>query len=420
MASMEPAGTVPAYDLLIGIRGTEPLIWRRLHVTETITVPELHSAIQVAFGWENRHLYAITAVDRHGSSRSIIGPDEAAEDTDAEPASGVVLFELLDTRGSGPAKLEYEYDFGDSWTHEVEVLGEVSVPACTMICVDGANRGPVEDAGGIGGYRRLIEVLADPDHHDHKEMAAWYKFATGDDAGTFNPSFVDLADINGQLHALSQKLWPEPPSDAEISAVLRPVQWLLNQVPAAGLELTKDGYLKPAVVRQTMDELGWEYRWPGKLNREVQTLPVLRLREQLQAWKLIRKLKGRLHLTPSARKMHDGGRALWDYIAGQVAFPKEDAMRLVTALVVQWMIDGSTPSGDRRERIIADSLERAGFRMSSGRFIPLDLAQDLYLDIRWTLECLDLVHPEPHWTKPPVLTDGGLKFLVQVQSLLGD
>lgn len=417
---MEPAGTVPAYDLRISIRGTEPLIWRRLHVPETITVPELHSAIQVAFGWENRHLYAITAVDRHGSYRSIMGPDEAAEDTDAEPASGVVLFELADTRNPGPAKLEYEYDFGDSWIHEVEVLGEASVPACTMICVEGANRGPVEDAGGIGGYRRLIEVLADPGHHDHQEMADWYKFATGDGGGTFNPSFVDLADINGRLRALSRKIWPEPLSDAELSAVLRPVLWLLGQMPPAGLELTKDGYLKPAVVRQMMDELGWEYRWPGKANREVQTLPVLRLREQLQAWKLIRKLKGRLHLTPAARKMHDGGRPLWDYIAERVAFPKEDAMRLVTALVVQWMIDGSTPAGDRRERIIADSLERAGFRMTSGNSVPLDLAQDLYLDVRWTLECLDLVHPEPRWTKPPVLTDGGLKFLLQVQSLQGD
>jgi hypothetical protein len=417
---MEPAGIVPAYDLRISIQGTEPLVWRRLQVPETVTIPELHSAIQVAFGWENRHLYGITGVDRHGTSRSIVGPDEAAEDTDAEPASGVVLFELLDARVPGPAKLEYEYDFGDAWTHEFEVLGEVSVPAATMVCVDGANRGPVEDSGGIGGYRRLIEVLADPRGDDHKEMAAWYKFATGDDAGTFNPSSLDLADINKQLQSLGRRLRPEPPSEAEISAVLRPVQWLLNQVPADGLGLTKDGYLKPALVRQAMDELGWQYRWPGKANREVQTLPVLTLREQLQAWKLLRKLKGRLLLAPSGRKLHDGGRSLWDYLVEQVAFPREDATKLVTRIVVQWLIDGSTPSGDRRERIIAETLEMAGFRMTSGTFIPLDLARDLYREVHWTLECLDLSLPEPSWSNPPVLTDGGRKFLLQVQSRQGD
>jgi hypothetical protein len=77
-----------------------------------------------------------------------------------------------------------------------------------------------------------------------------------------------------------------------------------------GLQLTADGYLKPAVVSQAGRELGWEYRWHGAANRESQTLPVLQLRQQLQAWKLLRKSKGRLVLTPSGRKLHDGGRPL--------------------------------------------------------------------------------------------------------------
>jgi hypothetical protein len=101
MTSME---TVPAYDLRVSIQDTEPEIWRRLHVPETITVPELHRVLQTAFGWENRHLYGIRCVDRHGQPRVIVGPDEAAEDMDAEPASGVVLFELLDAQQAGPAR----------------------------------------------------------------------------------------------------------------------------------------------------------------------------------------------------------------------------------------------------------------------------------------------------------------------------
>ncbi|MGP4033880.1 hypothetical protein [Pseudarthrobacter sp. 1C304] len=101
---------------------------------------------------------------------------------------------------------------------------------------------------------------------------------------------------------LSKRLWPEPPTDEEADAVVRPVHWLLDQAGTDGLQLTQDGYLKPAVVTQVVRDLGWAYRWPGAANRESQTLPVLMLRQQLQTWKLLRKNKGQLVLSPP-----DGG-----------------------------------------------------------------------------------------------------------------
>lgn len=423
IASMESAGpppsaVVPAYDLRVSIQDTEPEIWRRLQVPETISIPELHRVIQAAFGWENRHLYGIRCIDRHGEPRVIVGPDEAAEDIDAEPASGVVLFELLDAQQTGPAKLEYEYDFGDSWTHTIDVLAPAQLPAGTLLCVDGANRGPVEDAGGPYGYARLIEALADPGHEQHTELSGWYKFATGQDAGTFDPHTFDLPALNRRLDELAQRLWPEPPTAEEIDAVVRPVQWLLSQTGPDGLQLTQDGYLKPAVVGQAMRELGWENRWPGKANREVQTRPVLLLRQQLQTWKLLRKSKGRLILSPAGRKTHDGGRPLWDFLAGVVAFPPEKATAIVTGIVVHWLLEGSTPSWDRRERIVADTLGAAGFRMKDGSPIPLDIARELYLNVHWSLDCLQLTVPERKFSDVPALTDGGRKFLLQVQGLL--
>ena len=170
---MEPAvpdrpQAVPAYDLRVSIQSTEPEIWRRLLVPETITVPELHRVLQIAFGWENRHLFGIRCVDRIGQPRVIIGPDDAADEMGDEPASGVVLFELLDAQRTGPATLEYEYDLGDAWTHLFEVMGPAELPAGGVRCIDGANRGPVEDAGGPHGYARLIEALADPADEEHK------------------------------------------------------------------------------------------------------------------------------------------------------------------------------------------------------------------------------------------------------------
>lgn len=410
--------TVPAYDFRVSIQDTEPEIWRRLLVPETVTVTELHRVLQTAFGWENRHLFGIRGVDRHGQPRVIIGPDDAAEEMGDEPASGVVLFELLDAQQAGPATLEYEYDFGDAWTHLFEVMGPAELPAGTVRCIGGANRGPVEDAGGTSGYARLVEALADPADEDHQELSDWYTFATGQDAGTFAPYAFDADALNIRLAELAKRLWPEPPTDEEIDAVVRPVQWLLAQAGADGLQLTQDGYLKPAVVRQTVSELGWDYRWPGAANRESQTLPVLVLRQQLQAWKLMRKSKGRLILSPAGRKMRDGGRPLWDFVATAVAFPADEATALVTRIVVHWLLEGSTPSWDERERIIADMLNATGFRVDNGKPVLRDDARELYSDVRWTLDCLQLKVPERTFSDVAALTDGGRKFLMQVQGLL--
>ena len=420
MESPAPAlpASVPAFDLRVSIKDTEPEIWRRLLVPETITVQELHRVLQTAFGWENRHLFGIRCVDRLGQPRVIIGPDDAAEEMGDEPASGVVLFDLLDAQQAGPSTVEYEYDFGDAWTHTVEVMGPAQLPAAAVRCIGGANRGPVEDSGGTYGYARLIEALADPSDQEHQELSDWYKFATGQDAGTFEPGAFDGAALNSRLDGLAQRLWPEPPTDQEIEAVIRPVQWLLNRAGSDGLQLTQDGYLKPAVVSAAVRELGWSYRWPGAANRESQTLPVLLLRQQLQAWKMLRKSKGRLVLSPAGRKMHDGGRPLWDHLAEAVAFPADKATAVATRMAIHWLLEGSMPSWDQRQRIIADTLTAAGFRMTGGAPVPLDAAQDLDREVRRALDCLQLKVPERTFSDAPVLTDGGRKFLLQVQGLL--
>lgn len=78
-------------------------------------------------------------------------------------------------------------------------MGPAELPAGGLRCVAGARRGPVEDPGGASGYARLIAAPADPSHEDHRELSAWYKFATGEDAGTFDPDAFDAAALNRRL-----------------------------------------------------------------------------------------------------------------------------------------------------------------------------------------------------------------------------
>ena len=74
---------------------------------------------------------------------------------------------LLTDLGAG---FEYLYDFGDGWTHDIEVLGPGG-PAPG--CLDGYGACPPEDCGGPAGYAELLDVLADPANTEHKHMRGW-------------------------------------------------------------------------------------------------------------------------------------------------------------------------------------------------------------------------------------------------------
>lgn len=418
MASMQ---TVPAYDLRISIQGTQPEIWRRLLLPETVTVTQFHEAIQCAFGWEDRHLYGIRCHDRSGEPRVIVGPDEAADGIDAEPAAGVVLAELIDPHGTELADFEYTYDFGDDWTHKVELVGSALVPEGTITCVEGANRGPVEDSGGPDGYRRLAEVLSDERHPEFYNAATWFSEVTGERATAFDVTAFDLDAVNRSLGRLSLQLWPRPLTPAERDAVLRPIMWFLKNSAGEGLDLTKSGFLKPAMVRGTLDELGWHDEIMGKGNRELNATHVLNLRLHLLDWKLLRKRNGRMVLGTVGKIGLEDPDALWDYMVKTIGTPHNDALKLMTRLATHWLVQGPAPSYMLRDQVILTALEGSGFVNRSGDPIPDSWAWDIDRTVRESLDCLQLTVPGPRFAlAEKELTAGGLKFLLQVQALLGD
>ncbi len=66
------------------------------------------------------------------------------------------------------------------------------------------------------------------------------------------------------------------------------MRWLLDCVGADGIKLTGVGYLPPAHVEAAVAELGLGRAMVGMGNREVQTLPVLNLRESATQMGLMR------------------------------------------------------------------------------------------------------------------------------------
>jgi len=167
-------GTVQVCRMSPVSRGTKPPIWRRLELPADTGLAKLHGIIQVAFDWENAHPHVFeTAFGDFGI------PDRELGHRSETP---VTLEEVAPTVGD---KLQYTYDFGDGWTHEItleKVLDRVAVayPRCT----GGRRAAPPEDCGGVWGFAELVEVLAG---RLHPSVAAQVQRLAAAEDGTVTP-----------------------------------------------------------------------------------------------------------------------------------------------------------------------------------------------------------------------------------------
>lgn len=184
---MAPRAKPNAFELRIALLDYQPEIWRRVIVPGSVRLNKLDRIIQEAMGWTNSHLHAFQI----GDARYGMQFDEYPEGELDEKK-----FTLAAVAGLGD-RFTYEYDFGDSWEHEV-VIEAVSTVRPTLkmsVCLDGANACPPEDVGGTWGYVELLEVLADPTHEDYKHYSSW--------AGkNYDPTKFDLAQVNASLQEL--------------------------------------------------------------------------------------------------------------------------------------------------------------------------------------------------------------------------
>jgi hypothetical protein len=179
----KPAGHV-AFQLHIELDGVSPVVWRRLLVPSSVRLSKLSDMLLVAMGWTNSHLHCFNI---GGASYGMQFDDYPEDEIDEK--SVTVLQALRDTR-----ELNYQYDFGDSWDHLVTVEAEFSGPLGlrAAVCLGGENACPPEDCGGSGGYRYMLEALADPKHEEHEDYLSWV-------GGPFDPTSFDLVTTNAAL-----------------------------------------------------------------------------------------------------------------------------------------------------------------------------------------------------------------------------
>ena len=170
------------FQFKVTLRATKPPIWRRIQVPCDYSFWDLHVAIQDSMGWLDCHLHQFDVPFPLTGENVRIGIPLEEEWPDQEPmAAGweipiAAFFTLLNR------KAKYEYDFGDSWEHNL-LLEKVfprpkgaDYPACT----GGKRACPPEDCGGTWGYQEFLEAISDPAHEEHQRMLNWV-------GGSFHP-----------------------------------------------------------------------------------------------------------------------------------------------------------------------------------------------------------------------------------------
>lgn len=209
-------------QLKITLKGIKPPIWRRVLVSEQMTLLDLHQVIQAVFLWDDYHLHEFKI-------RNVLYGDPQDSELMDYVKEDEFLYQLSDFNFNKGSQFTYLYDFGDSWLHAVLVEKVLPFDKKTRLpqFIDGKRATPPEDVGGEFGYSNLIEAMNDPNHDAHRELLMW-------SGGDFDPESLDKNLVNYRCELIAQlfnewnvrrNLWEEDPNDW-VDPQLARVQWL--------------------------------------------------------------------------------------------------------------------------------------------------------------------------------------------------
>ncbi|MFA9476966.1 plasmid pRiA4b ORF-3 family protein [Phycisphaerales bacterium AB-hyl4] len=185
----------------------EPRIWRRFLIRKNCSFHELHDTIQRACGWLDYNLYEFrqwTGKEPFERGDGIASsPYDESWDVDEVIPNGCQVQLADHLPFGGQFKLAYEYDFGDSWLHLIELKGVQQLPGTSRRHLIGGERAfPPEDCGSITGYERCLQAfvmseteiaeLDDPAERSELEMTKQW-------LGDWHPQRFDFDAITNEF-----------------------------------------------------------------------------------------------------------------------------------------------------------------------------------------------------------------------------
>jgi len=223
MTSPEPLPSEVIYQVKALVRGSKPLIWRRIQ-TPDVSLARLHYCLQAVTGWSDafKHAFLIRGhyyMDMEQSRSTVfvrsipltrryirraMTPGEAARPLRDE--------QTISLSGLGlQAREWFLYEYGP-WRLRI-IFEKTRPPEPNMsypVCVKGRQAGPPEQLNGLKarhslaamlsareherreGYDEFLSAMRDHRHPDHKMWREWW-------GGKFDPEAFDLDEINQAL-----------------------------------------------------------------------------------------------------------------------------------------------------------------------------------------------------------------------------
>lgn len=192
------------YHIRIKLNDAPVKIWRELVVPSNITLELLAFVLIDAMGWAHEHLYQFRGkndvfymnsheIKEH--KNSFFGFFSRVNYVNTETTT---LDMVLQPKGG---RIKFEYDMGDSWTHDVWVkqardYAKNEEPVIKLLKAAGAC--PPEDCGGVWGYAELLELNNKKRKTaEDKERLEWY-----DISKDYNPENCNLESLQDDVEAL--------------------------------------------------------------------------------------------------------------------------------------------------------------------------------------------------------------------------
>lgn len=196
------------YQLKVQLAGSEPPIWRQVHVLGDTRLSELHDIFQIVMGWDSEHDYQFVFDDDRLFSAGDLGTGDSRAGADTTTLGHLIK--------RAKTQFVYEYDFNDGWEHEVLVEKLRPVPdtdaALYPTCLAGERACPPEDSGGLLGYYELLESRAHPEQTPsappvtEDEDADWESDEEVASFADFDPERFDLEHVNYSLKVLFRRI----------------------------------------------------------------------------------------------------------------------------------------------------------------------------------------------------------------------
>jgi hypothetical protein len=226
-------------QIKITLREIKPPIWRRVLVSNQMTLWDLHEVIQSVFWWAGYHLHEFKIGNvLYGDPEDSEFMDFVKEDEE--------LYKLSDFNFNKGSQFTYLYDFGDGWKHSILIEKVLPYDKNTRLplFLEGKRATPPEDVGGEHGYREFLEAIKNPKHPGHERYLIWA-------GGSFDPEWVNLKNINYRIDLVAQNL-----NDWNLRLNL----WIVDP---------KD-WIEPTVACKN-----WEKTLQKKDMEKIQSLPLL-------------------------------------------------------------------------------------------------------------------------------------------------